>query len=77
MPANLTIGTIWIDVSISETHGLTAEVSSHPVEQGPDVADNIRPAPRTIQIDGLVTNHPTETPLSHAGSAQPLGEGDC
>lgn len=77
MPANLTIGSIWIDVSISEKHGLSAEVSDHPVERGTNIVDHIRPTPRTVQIDGLVTNHPTEQPLSHAGSARALeGGGD-
>jgi len=77
MPANLTIGPIWIDVSISEKHGLTAEVSDHPVERGTNIVDHIRPTPRTVQIEGLVTNHPTEQPLSHAGGARALeGGGD-
>lgn len=70
MPANLTIGTIWIDVSLSETHTLTAEVSEHPVEDGSNISDNVRPAPRTVQLEGLVTNHPTELPLSHAGGVR-------
>lgn len=77
MPANLTIGTIWIDVSISEKHSVGAEVSDHPVERGTNIADHIRPTPRTVQIEGLVTNHPIEQPLSHAGSARALeGGGD-
>lgn len=70
MAANLTIGTIWIDVSISEKHQLSAEVSDHPVEDGSNISDNVRPQPRVVQIDGLVTNHPTEMPLSHVGGAQ-------
>lgn len=69
MAANLTIGSIWIDVSISETHSLSAAVSEHPVESGTNIVDNIRPEPRTVELEGLVTNHPTEQPLSHAGGA--------
>src|SRR3954469_142418 len=72
MAANLTIGSIWIDVSISEKHTVGAEVSSHPVESGEDIVDNIRALPRQGAIEGLVTNHPTELPLSHAGGAQAL-----
>jgi hypothetical protein len=67
MAANLTIGTVWIDVSISERHSLSAEVTTHPVERGTDIVDHIRPMPREIQIEGFVTNHPIEPPLSHAG----------
>jgi hypothetical protein len=70
MAANLTIGTIWIDVSLSEKHSLTAEVTEHPVEDGSAISDNVRPQPRTVQIEGLVTNHPTELPLSHAGGVR-------
>lgn len=69
MAANLTIGSIWIDVSLSETHTLTAAVTEHPVESGTNIVDNIRPEPRRVEIEGLVTNHPTESPLSHAGGA--------
>jgi hypothetical protein len=72
MAANLTIGSIWIDVSISEKHTVSAEVSSHPVETGEDIVDNIRPTPRQVAIEGLVTNHPIELPLSHAGSVAAL-----
>lgn len=68
--ANLTIGTIWIDVSISESHELSAEVTDHPVEDGSNISDNVRPAPRVVQLEGLVTNHPTEMPLSHVGGAR-------
>jgi len=67
--ANLTIGTIWIDVSISEKHSLGADVTEHPVEDGSNISDNVRPQPRSVQIEGLVTNHPIEMPLSHAGGA--------
>jgi hypothetical protein len=69
MAANLTIGSIWIDVSISEKHSVGADVTQHPVERGGDITDHIRPKPREIQIEGFVSNHPTEAPLSHAGGA--------
>lgn len=70
MAANLTIGTIWIDVSIRETHSLSAEVTEHPVEDGVNITDHVRPQPRVIQLEGMVTNHPTELPLSHAGGVR-------
>lgn len=70
--SNLIIGTIWIDVSLSEQHSLSADVTEHPVEAGTNIVDNIRPKPRSIRIEGLVTNHPTEAPLSHAGNVVAL-----
>jgi hypothetical protein len=74
MAANLTIGPIWIDVSISEQHSLSADVTEHPVESGPNIVDHVRPQPRTVRIEGLVTNHPIEAPLSHAGSARAIDD---
>lgn len=69
-PTHVQIDDIWIDVSISETHGVGAEVTDHPVELGANIADHIRPTPRTLSIEGLVTNHPIELPGSHIGSSK-------
>lgn len=68
-PTHAEIGDIWLDVSVHESHDAEAEVSEHPVELGTAIADHIRPLPRTIEIEGLVTNHPIEMPMSHTGSA--------
>lgn len=67
---HVVIGDIWIDVSLSETHGVSAEVTDHPVEEGANIADHIRPQPRTFSIQGLVTNTPIEVPGSHMGNAR-------
>lgn len=69
-PTHAEIGPVWIDVSISEQHSIGAEVTEHPVENGPGITDHIRPTSRTVRIEGLVTNHPLELPLTHAGTAQ-------
>jgi len=69
-PTHAEIGPVWIDVSISEQHTIGADVSDHPVEDGPGITDHIRPTPRTIRIEGLITNQPIELPLTHAGTAQ-------
>lgn len=69
-PKHAEIGDIWIDVSVRESHSAQAEVSEHPVEEGAAIADHVRPTPRTIEIEGLVTNHPIEVPQSHAGGAR-------
>lgn len=73
-PRHVEIGDIWVDVSIRESHSATAEVSDHPVEEGSAITDHVRPLPRTIEIEGLVTNHPLELPLSHAGNARVSAE---
>jgi hypothetical protein len=69
-PTHAEIGPVWIDVSISEQHSVGADVSDHPVEDGIGITDHIRPTPRTVRIEGLITNHPLELPLTHAGTAQ-------
>lgn len=69
-PTHVVIGDIWVDVSISETHGVGAEVTDHPVEAGSNIVDHVRPLPRTFSIEGLITNHPVELPKSHAGGAR-------
>ena len=69
-PLHVTIGDIWIDVSVREGHDLSAEVTEHPVESGASVADHIRPLPPIIEIEGMVTNHPIELPGSHVEGAR-------
>jgi len=46
------------DASISETHSDSAETSDHPVEDGSDITDHIRVLPKTIEINGVITNTP-------------------
>jgi hypothetical protein len=69
-PTHVEIGPAWIDVSISEQHSVGAEVTDHPVENGPGITDHIRPTSRTVRIEGLVTNHPLELPLTHVGQSR-------
>lgn len=69
-PQHALIGDVWLDVSVRETHAITAEVSDHPVEDGAAVSDHVRPQPRSIEIEGLITNTPIEEPQSHAESAR-------
>lgn len=65
---------IVFDASVNETHGMTAQVSEHQVESGPNVTDNIRPLPRRISVQGIITNNPIalsigQTPLTQIGGA--------
>ena len=57
-----------LDASVSESHVDSAEIVSHPVEIGIDVSDHIRRLPRTLEINGVVTN----TPVIFAASLQSL-----
>lgn len=52
------VGVIELDAVLSETHGADAEVTKHPVEKGAAVTDHIRPLPRSLRMEGLVSNTP-------------------
>lgn len=65
---HMQINGIWIDCSVRESHGVTAQCTQFPVEDGPNISDHVRTAPETLHIEGVVTNTPIEAPKSHAGS---------
>ncbi len=57
-----TATTLTIDATISEGHRREAEVTSHPVEVGSEVTDNIRPKPRSLTLSGIISTAPTTWP---------------
>jgi hypothetical protein len=64
------IGGIWIDCTVRERHTMSSEVSTHPVEEGSDIADHVRALPRSVTLECVISNKPTELPKSHAGGAE-------
>ena len=54
----IVIGTYTIDAALTEDHSFDNEVTTHPVERGSDVADNVRAQPISISIEGVVSNTP-------------------
>ncbi|MBW2672065.1 MAG: hypothetical protein JRD89_01450 [Deltaproteobacteria bacterium] len=54
------IETIQIDATISETHGKAAEIAQHRVEDGSQISDNIRALPDSLELSGVITNHPLD-----------------
>ncbi len=58
------------DASEREQHDVSAEVTRHQVEKGPDVTDHIRPLPRKVTIDFLVSNTPITTPLTQSSGTK-------
>lgn len=57
-------GSVMLDASIGEQHIGASQVTEHQVENGPDVADHIRPMPNKVSIDGIITNTPINTPTT-------------
>jgi hypothetical protein len=64
------IGAIAIDAVTREVHRLAGEVTTHPVEQGSDISDHYRPAPRAIELEGIITDTPIGVPGSHNNGAK-------
>lgn len=52
------IGTITLDASLKETHTGESDVTEHPVEQGANITDHVRPRPSQLTIEGVVSNTP-------------------
>lgn len=66
---HLDIAGIWIDCSLREQHGMSAQCTQFPVEDGPNITDHVRLQPETLHIEGLVSNTPLEMPKSQADGA--------
>ncbi len=60
-----------LDASLNETHAQDAEATDHPVEQGANITDHIRPKPRMVTIEGMMTNTPLLTARLANGSFFP------
>jgi hypothetical protein len=47
-----------IDAELSGEHGFESEVTDHPVEQGADISDHVRPKPVVVTVEGVVSDTP-------------------
>ena len=47
-----------LDVDLQESHDLSSEITEHPVEEGADVTDHVRPRLRRVSIEGYVSDTP-------------------
>lgn len=56
-----TIGGVTLDASIGEDHTREAEITDHPVEEGSDITDNYRADPKSLSIEGQISNVPLGT----------------
>jgi hypothetical protein len=64
------IDTIAVDAILSEVHLLAGEGTDHPIEDGSNISDHYRPAPRALQLEGVITDTPIRMPGSHTNGAQ-------
>lgn len=49
---------LWFDVTTEENHQLKAEITEHPVEEGINVTDNVRPEADVVTITAFISNTP-------------------
>lgn len=47
-----------IDATVAESHEFSSEVTEHPVENGADIADNVRAQPLRVVLDCIVSDTP-------------------
>jgi hypothetical protein len=57
------IDALTLDVTIQETHTANAEITEHPVEQGADITDHVRPKPVELRMEGIITDTPIDDSL--------------
>lgn len=68
------LDSITVDATLSETHSLESETTDSPVEQGIDITDHIRQKPRTLRMEGLISDVPLPGPaIDGYGPAQQVG----
>lgn len=53
-----TADVIVADASVSETHTFAADVTDYPVEEGPNVSDNIRARPIMLRVEAFLSDYP-------------------
>lgn len=58
LPTPTQIGALTLDCSVTESHHGEVETTDHPVEQGADITDHVRPRPDSLTIEGIVSNTP-------------------
>lgn len=54
------VGTITVGAAISEAINLDNTTTDHPVEEGSDITDHVRPEPVKISADCWISNSPTD-----------------
>lgn len=61
-----------VDAVLTETHTLSASVTTRPVETGVDPADHIRTQPQRLTATGMISNTPIKPPKGITGAQSSL-----
>ena len=57
------------DATISDSHSSNAEITEHPIEDGANVSDHIRPGLDRVSLRIVISDNPIATPGDHATGA--------
>lgn len=57
---------IQLDASVNETHLTNAQITEHQVETGSNITDHIRPMPKKLSLEAVITNTPTTLPTTES-----------
>lgn len=61
-------GILEVDAIVTETYDLAAEVSEHPVEEGANISDHVRPSLNHITLEVAVSNQPIRAIGNHGAT---------
>lgn len=67
--AGVAAGALELDATSLLGFEATADITEHPVERGPNVADHIRPMNGAITMEGVITDHPIALPATQMNGA--------
>lgn len=62
----VTVGELEIDATVSEISDVTATATEHPVEEGVNITDHVRPDLLRVQLECIVSNTPTRARVEGA-----------
>lgn len=65
-------GLVSFDLLLTESHSDTSSVTTHPVEQGVNVADHVKPDPVKYSCDVWMTNSPKAPDPVYGGDYEPV-----
>jgi len=67
---------ILFDATVRDTHEASATITEHPVEEGANISDHVRPDLDRVTLSVVVSNKPIVSPVDHndgvRGSQQPV-----
>lgn len=58
------------DAVVTETHTASAQITTHPVERGVNVADHVYCEPLHLSLEAIVSNTPLSTPATHSSGSR-------